>query len=148
MRHHKTKVRAPFVQTRKAIGRIKQPSIRRDFAEMLTGVEFYLVNRQKRVACMCAHALLAMAIGLNRTISPPIAAGILDGLLEDGKNDAALRRAVGVVDTHNDMRCIVGTGTGVGKCQPKNNMTCYTIRGVEGCGGRSGFKFPWTRIFA
>lgn len=50
------------------------------------------------MAGQAARALVAMAIGLNRTISPAVATGVLIGLIEDRKQDAVFRRASVIVD--------------------------------------------------
>ena len=142
MKETKTKVKAQLVQTRKAIKRIKQPALRRDFSEMLAGVESSLVSRQKTLAHMCTRALIAMTIGLNKTISPAIAFEILDGLLTDGKDDATLGRAVDLMDTHKDMGCFNS------QCLKKMGRTCITIEGARGCANRLGFMFPWMDAIA
>ena len=143
MKSSKPKKQLTFRYTRRAIDRIKQPSIRNDFAQMVDGLEFCFAKRQKRAALRCADALLGMAIGLNRTISPSVTTGILDGLLEDGKQDALfLRMGSGLFEKHKDHRCHFDVG-----CLPRKRSTCHTL-GIPGCGGPSGFFFPWSRSVA
>jgi hypothetical protein len=137
MKNTKPKTQVTFAHTRRAIQKIKEPSIRDDFAEMLYGLEFCFANRQKRAAFKCANALVAMAIGLNRTISPAVATGILSGLIEDRKQDAALRRLGAIVD-HPGFSCVRA------QCIEKKGGKCFTLEGATGgCGNKFGFQFPW-----
>lgn len=138
MKNKKPKKQVTFARTNRAIKKIKQPSIRDDFAEMLYGLEFCFANRQKRVALKCANGLVAMAIGLNRTISPAVATRILIGLSEDAKQDALFDN-VGQINDHKDHGCINAD------CQAQKGSTCVTITGTGGCGNRFGFQFPWRR---
>jgi len=137
MKKGQTKAKTYFSRTTKAIRKIKQPSIRRDFTEMLAGVEYCLAKRQKRFARTCVRTLVGMAVGLNRTISPSITVSILDGLMEDGKNDPSL--TAGLIDKHKNMGCING------ECQSQTSSTCIEIIGAPGCGNERGFLFPWVR---
>lgn len=137
MKDTKPKKEVTFAHTHRAIKKIKEPSIRDDFAEMLYGLEFCVANRQKRVALKCANGLVAMAIGLNRTISPAVATGILIGLLEDGRREAMLG-GLGI-NYDYDMRCINA------ECHDRKASTCITIDGAGGCGNKFGFQFPWRR---
>src|SRR5688500_17605278 len=107
---------------------------------MLSGVEFYIAKRRMRTARTCLQLLVGMTIGLKKTISSKTTVGILDGLLADGDKETLLRRARGLIDTHNDMRCVIAPN---GSCQYKQGMTCYVIVGTSNCGGAHGFKFEW-----
>jgi hypothetical protein len=139
MKNAKPKRRVTFSHTRRAIKKIKQRSIRDDFAEMLHGIEFCFANRQKGVALKCANALVGMAIGLNRTISPAVATGILFGLLKDRKQDVALLGGggLGYIEYHFEEACVNAA------CVESKGGVCITIDGAGGCGNRFGFQFPW-----
>jgi len=132
-----------FLRTKASIGKIKQSAVRRDFANMAAGIEYYLARGDKKQAKTCLRALALMAFGMNESLSPKVAIGILDGLLEDGKADALMRNGGGLVGTHSDMRCILGKGASAGSCASAKDVTCYTISGAEGCGSLSGFQMPW-----
>ena len=142
MKTTRPKAKLTFAHTRRAVAKIKEPSIRNDFAEMVDGIEFCFAKRKKRAALSCANIVLGMAVGLNRTISPRVAAGILDGLLKDGKQDALFRRMD--LDEHKDQKCDVDSS----QCVPKKGAKCFNYGGIPGCGGGSGFSFLWSRSLA
>ena len=134
---------AKLVHTNRAIRKIKNPAIRKDFAEMLKGLEFCVANGNKTAARKCYDMLIAMAIGLNRTISPAVAVGIFDGLLEDRKQDPVALPIGNGVDKKENHRCSFGVG-----CVESQGSACYTFSGVGVCGGASRFIFPWSRKVA
>jgi len=136
MKRRKAKEKVRFTHTRRAIKQIRQASIRNDFADMLDGLEFCFANRQKRVALKCANCLAAMAIGLNRTISPVIATGILTGLIKDRKQDAIFLGLAGI-EYHYDEACVNAA------CEESKGGICITIDGAGGCGNKFGFQVPW-----
>jgi len=136
MKGTKPKKRVTFTHTRRAIKKIKQPSIRNDFADMLDGLEFCFVNRQKRVARQCGNCIAAMAIGLNRTISPAVATEILSGLVKDRKQDPMFL-GLASIEYHYDEACIGG------ECSESKGGICITIEGAGGCGNKFGFQVPW-----
>jgi hypothetical protein len=139
MKNTKPKKKVTFTHTRRAIKKIRQPSIRNDFADMLDGLEFCFANRQKRVALKCANCLAAMAIGLNRTISPAVATEILTGLIKDKKQDAIFL-GLASIEYHYDEACVSA------ECSESKGGICITIEGAGGCGNKFGFQVPWRKV--
>jgi hypothetical protein len=136
VKNRKPRKRVNFGKTRRAIRKIKSAALRRDFGEMLYGLEFSHAHGSKRIALKCAQALVGMAIGLHRTITPTVATEILLGISRDRKQDA-LFRPLNVVDDHKDQKCVRQ------QCITSKGSTCITIRGAGGCGNRFGFQLPW-----
>ena len=141
MKSNDTATGPKFTKTRHAIAKIKHDSIRDDFRNMIDGLEFCLAKRRKRLAAKCANALVGMAIGLNRTITPGVAVGIVLGLLQDADGLAEMQGGgglgLGYIEYHFDEACMHQ------ECVESEGGVCITIEGAGGCGNRMGFQFPW-----
>ncbi|MCH9000503.1 MAG: hypothetical protein IID48_19885 [Proteobacteria bacterium] len=131
--------------TRKAVGSIKDECIRRDIMHFVLGAEACLDHGEIYVALDCVKTVVTTVVALNRTISPEVTAGILEGLIEDSEGKAtALRRGFGFTK-YKDEKCdiIGGTPIGSSQCISQLRSTCYTFSSGSGCGGTSGFQFVW-----
>lgn len=137
--------KARLPATRSAVNRIREPAIREDIERFVSGAEFCLEHNENHLALDAVRTVVTTVVALDRTISPEVAAAILDGLTEDAANGAvALQRGLGFTKNQN-MKCDIqsGTGPGTSRCVARRNSTCYTLDSGSGCGGTSGFRFVW-----
>ena len=73
-----------FSRTSDAIAQIDDRLLRKDFADILTDVEFALSNNKVDLANLCIERLRVLAHSLCRTIGGPCAVAIIEGLAADG----------------------------------------------------------------
>ena len=134
-----TKARATkkLAYTRRALRQINNAPVRRDFLNFVNGVEYGLAKRDQALVRKCMNDLVTMTYALNRTITPAVAIGILDGVLDDARQLQISRLPF---KKHKDHFCKFGIG-----CLPKKGRTCYTFS-TPVCGGTSGFVFHWKRV--
>jgi hypothetical protein len=125
--------------TSKAIKRIKNAALRREFLNLAVGAEVGLASRKKSLTTSCMNRLVILSFSLNRTISPRVAAGVLNGLSNDARKHAVSLS----LKTKKGSVCVVGDSPEKSKCKAKPGSECYTIPGQPGCGGPSGFYPPW-----
>jgi hypothetical protein len=131
--------------TRKAIGAIRDFRIKEDLLHFVSGAEVCLEHQEVHLAFDCLRTVVTTVVALNRTLTPEVTVGILDGLLEDSQTRAtALRRGLGFTKTENT-KCDIKAGTPIGSstCVSQRDSTCYTLDSGSGCGGPSGFRFVW-----
>lgn len=131
--------------TRRAVGRIRDAAIREDVMRFVSGAEVCLEHREVYLAFDAVKTIVTTVVALDRTISPEVATGVLDGLVEDSAGQAiALRRGLGFTKNENQ-KCDIqpGTGPGTSVCVAKRRSTCYTLDSGSGCGGTSGFRHVW-----
>jgi hypothetical protein len=131
--------------TRKALGAIRDFRIREDLLHFVSGAEVCLEHQEVCLALDCLRTVVTTVVALNRTLTPEITTGVLDGLLADsGTTAVPLRRGLGFTKNEN-MKCDIKTGTPIGSssCVAQTNSTCYTLDSGSGCGGTSGFRFVW-----
>ena len=135
--------------TRKAIDAIEDSCIKRDIMHFVAGAEVCLELQEVHLALDCVSTVVTTVVALNRTISPEVTVGVLDGLHEDSETTAkALRRGLGFT-SNKDQKCGVkdaepgGGGAGKSTCVSDPGGKCYTFGSGSGCGGTSGFQFVW-----
>ena len=136
--------------TRKAIRAIRDRRIKESLLHFVSGAEACLEHQEIHWASDCVRTVVTTVVALNRSISPEVIVGILDGLLEDSETKAtALRRALGFTKSQN-ARCDIKSGTPIGSssCVSARNSSCYVLDGGSGCGsssggGFTGFQFVW-----
>ena len=125
------------LQLRKAVAKIKNGPIRRQFEYWVTGVEWAMANKRRRTLNDALAIIATLAFGLRDVLTPRIAGLVLGATYDDAETlglGTALRRMMARED---DAHCDVGSGgcvTGGDWC----------VSDSTGCGGPSpggGFGF-------
>src|SRR5262249_41417690 len=66
--------------TRKAIGAIRDFRTKEDLLHFVSGAEVCLEHQEVYLACDCLRTVVTTVVALNRTLTPEVTVGILDGL--------------------------------------------------------------------
>lgn len=109
-----------FRATKKALKQIESRELRRDFKDLLDGVNFALAENRIELANHCISALSMMAHALCRTIGGRAAVAIIDGLEADGKSAAI--KALRYPDWKSGKRCSL---SGSRSCYDSPNSKCH-----------------------
>lgn len=135
--------------TRRAVDAIEDSRIQRDIMHFVAGAEACLELEEIYLALDCVRTVVTTVVALNRTITPEVTVGVLNGLLEDSETTAkVLRRGLGYTNS-KDKKCDVkdaapgGGGAGTSTCVSNPGGQCITFSTGSGCGGTTGFQFVW-----
>jgi hypothetical protein len=88
--------------TRKALGAIRDFRIKEDLLYFVSGAEVCLEHSEMHLAIDCVRTVVTTVVALNRTLSPEVTLGVLDGLVEDSQTMVTrLRQGLGSTKTEN-----------------------------------------------
>lgn len=129
-----------FPRTKRAIHTIKDESLRRDFADLLAGVEYGLSEHKVELSNDCIERLRVLAHSLCRTIGGEAAVGVIQGLNEDAAEVG--ESSLQIPNWGRGRRCDT---TGSRSCVSAQNSSCHgdSTGCISTSGGVPAAAYVW-----